>query len=227
MKRFLEPELMNDSLQVMAYSNADFSLSDSNLISSLSEFVSTKGRKDKSINLIIDLGCGPGNITELLSLRWPKSTVIGIDGSQQMIKTALERKRSKFPNVNTLNYYCFDIRDIIKSSLFENNLVDLVVSNSFLHHLHDIYSFWNITKSLGSLDVMHFHRDLRRPKSQNEARELMKLHLADAPSILKRDYYASLLAAFTVKEVKSQLEQQCLFNLQVSEIDDRYLQVCG
>jgi len=42
---------------------------------------------------IADLGCGPGNSTEALRLKWPDSTIIGLDSSPEMI----ERARQSFP----------------------------------------------------------------------------------------------------------------------------------
>ncbi|MCA8997149.1 MAG: methyltransferase domain-containing protein [Planctomycetaceae bacterium] len=38
--------------------------------------------------VIVDLGCGPGNSTQVLRARWPDANLIGIDSSHQMIASA-------------------------------------------------------------------------------------------------------------------------------------------
>ena len=43
--------------------------------------------------LIVDLGCGPGNNTELIADRWPDAFVTGIDNSPSMINAAQSRQR--------------------------------------------------------------------------------------------------------------------------------------
>jgi trans-aconitate 2-methyltransferase len=37
---------------------------------------------------IVDLGCGPGEITEMLAARWPEAETVGLDSSLDMLKKA-------------------------------------------------------------------------------------------------------------------------------------------
>jgi trans-aconitate 2-methyltransferase len=40
---------------------------------------------------VVDLGCGPGNLTETLAQRWPEAAIEAVDSSQEMVDAARER----------------------------------------------------------------------------------------------------------------------------------------
>src|SRR2546430_17681871 len=40
---------------------------------------------------VVDLGCGPGNLTETLGKRWPAATLEAFDSSPEMVAAARER----------------------------------------------------------------------------------------------------------------------------------------
>lgn len=72
--------------------------------------------------LVVDLGCGPGNTTELMSDRWPDALVIGIDNSPSMIEAALPRKRP-----GRLEFRAGDLRDWDPGAP-----VDVILANAVL-----------------------------------------------------------------------------------------------
>ena len=104
---------------------------------------------------------------------------------------------------------------------------DLIMSNSLLHHLQDPSQLWVKIKELSHAGTYVCIMDLIRPASVEEARELVRMYAAEEPEILSRDFYNSLLAAFTINEVREQLEETGFGNLEVERVSDRHLIVFG
>ena len=77
MERTVEPELMEREDQVISYAKADFSESENNLINQINNYLIKNNINLNEKDLIVDLGCGPGNISEKLSIKWPKAIVVG------------------------------------------------------------------------------------------------------------------------------------------------------
>ena len=75
--------------------------------------------------LIVDLGCGPGNSTELLVARFPQAQVIGLDSSPDMLRKARER----LPD-------CIFVQGDIATWKPDSN-TELIFSNAVLQWLPD------------------------------------------------------------------------------------------
>ena len=71
--------------------------------------------------LVVDLGCGPGNLTALLHERWPGAHVRGLDSSPEMI----ERAVAAAPAVG------FEVADL-RTWAEGTDTVDVLVSNATL-----------------------------------------------------------------------------------------------
>jgi hypothetical protein len=68
---------------------------------------------------------------------------------------------------------------------------------------------------------------LLRPESPEAAQAIVDQYATGAPSILRRDFYHSLLAAFTEDEVAAQLAELNLSRLLIDVPDDRHWVVGG
>jgi trans-aconitate 2-methyltransferase len=70
---------------------------------------------------VVDLGCGPGNLTSLLAQRWPGADVLGLDSSAEMVGRARESSPAG------LRFEVADLRE------WESDRpVDVLVSNATL-----------------------------------------------------------------------------------------------
>ena len=76
---------------------------------------------------VIDLGCGPGNLSATLAQRWPSAAVEGIDSSEAMIATARAAQGEHLPDRSRLS---FTLADIARWAPDETT--DVVVSNAAL-----------------------------------------------------------------------------------------------
>ena len=74
---------------------------------------------------IVDMGCGPGNSTELLVERWPSAAVVGLDSSPAMLAEA----RKRLPKAR------FDVADA--TSWVPEASTDLVFANAIYQWLPD------------------------------------------------------------------------------------------
>ena len=229
MERIPEPELMVEKEQVISYDEADFSEGEVNLINQINYYLLRKNISLGEKDLIVDLGCGPGNISEKLAIKWPNTEVVGIDGSKEMILRA-EYNKSISTNqkkLKNLSYICSDIKDIKSNNFLLKKRISLLVSNSLIHHITNLEDFFNTIRSLSSNITVNFHKDLKRPSDEKSALKLKKQCSTKYNEILTNDYYASLRASYTFKELKNFTLENNLSSLDVFEEGDNYLIVYG
>jgi len=225
MNRIPEPELMENPSQVKAYANADFSKSDSMVVKGLEKYLKKIGKTLNKNDLILDIACGPGNISERIAENWPFVKVVGIDGSKEMLNQAEKKLCESY--ANNLSYELIEINLIASGEKKFPVKSDVLVSNSALHHFHDPYNFWNALKKLGKKNCIHIHRDLIRPTSIHKALEIKEQYLSNSPEILKKDFYASLKASFTVDEVNQQIVNAGLSQLEAFQVDELHFEIIG
>jgi 2-polyprenyl-3-methyl-5-hydroxy-6-metoxy-1,4-benzoquinol methylase len=216
MNRILEPELMEDEAQVLAYAVADFEEENQGFLDRFREYFPefTEGH-------ILDLGCGPGDIPVRFARALPSCRITGVDASEPMIGLAgVAVKQAGL--ADRITFRCERFQGV---SLIEP--VDAVVSNSLLHHVPNPLQFWYRLRQLVKPGSPVLVMDLLRPDSPEEAQAIVDRNAAKEPEILRRDFYNSLLAAFTEDEVAAQLAEMNLSRLIVDVVDDRHWVVSG
>ena len=76
---------------------------------------------------VVDLGCGPGNLTALLADRWPGADVTGVDTSPEMIARPARADAGS----------TFEVADLRDWAARRGEPVDVLVSNATLQWLPD------------------------------------------------------------------------------------------
>lgn len=230
MERICEPELMDDPHQAQTYALADFEDSDRAFTAHILALLA--GRPSgRAVGTILDLGCGPGNISFLLAEALPHTPVLGVDGAGAMLALA-EARQGQAPERWAHLHFHQALLPLTAETLATlaapfDPPYDLIVSNSLLHHLHDPAVLWRTVRALGGPGTLVVVRDLRRPPHARALEALVAHHGAEFPPVLRRDYANSLAAAFLPEEVEAQLAAAQLGTLKVTSVDDRYLDVGG
>lgn len=218
MKRRPEPELMDSEAQTIAYAEADFEEANS----LFTEYFLRRFDDLAASGRLADLGCGPGDITIRLARALPGWNATGLDAGENMLRRARERlaREPDPPRVTFRQAYLPDSTLSLRSW-------DAVVSNSLLHHLPDPMILWESVLQLGAPGAAVQVMDLSRPGDENGAQRLVDQYAADAPEILREDFYNSLLAAYTGDEIRDQLRHAGLSHLAVEMASDRHWIVSG
>lgn len=219
MERIPEPELMDEWEQSHAYANADFSAPHDRFVELFVERF--PDLLTQSIR-VLDIGCGPADVTIRFARVVTHATVTGIDGAEAMLQLGRDALRRHSLTARVVLQRIFLPHDELPPGPF-----DAVISNAFLHHLGDPQVLWNAVRASAITGSAVFVVDLFRPDTLADARRIVDENATSEPEILQRDFFNSLCAAFSVDEVHEQLKRAGLEELQISTVSDRHFAVWG
>ncbi|MBA1149216.1 class I SAM-dependent methyltransferase [Ectothiorhodospiraceae bacterium WFHF3C12] len=210
---------MTEPEQARAYAEADFEEPNSRFLALFEQcFPGFEGE-----GYILDVGCGPGDITLRFAERYPGAVVHGVDGAAAMLDLArLEAGRRPALQGHV---------DFLQATLPDLHLPQAryaaIISNSLLHHLHQPEGLWQCVRQYARPGAPILVMDLFRPNTPDEARELVDHYAASEPEVLRKDFFNSLLAAFEPQEIRRQLQEAGLTQLTVEPCSDRHVLVHG
>jgi trans-aconitate 2-methyltransferase len=144
---------------------------------------------------ILDVGCGPGNSTQVLFEKWRNSNILGVDSSPAMI----EKARHDFP---FLQWAEMDANNLQFDKKF-----DIVFSNATIQWLPDhkkvLNDFWNVLAPGGCMAVqvpLHHQMPVSRLIEEVAAEGAWKEKLKGAFSLFTfhdPGFYYDVLTALT------------------------------
>lgn len=217
MERQPEPELMNEAEQARAYAEADFEQPHEYFVELCKQSFAGPLSGD-----VLDLGCGPADVVIRFARQFPDSRILAVDGAEAMLALGEQAVKEAGLSDNIQFHQAY----LPEHSLPEKNY-RAIISNSLLHHLQNPLVMWQTIKRYGTTHTQVFVMDLMRPRSESAARDLVEEYARNEPEVLKHDFYHSLLAAYTIGEVESQLETEGLVELNVKPVSDRHLVISG
>src|SRR5215468_9599544 len=90
--RIPEPELMDTPDQARAYSEADFAQPHQAFVDEIARrFPELHDASRLDGRTIVDLGCGPADITVRLAVAFPDCALVGVDAGPEMLRLGRDR----------------------------------------------------------------------------------------------------------------------------------------
>ena len=135
---------------------------------------------------VLDLGCGPCDISRRFVSAYPQCTIHGVDAAANMLRHA--RALNLQHNIDGRIQL---IEGQLPQVSLPQNFYHTIISNSLLHHLHNPFVLWESIQEHAKPFANIFIMDLMHPATETAAEELMTAYAADEPKILQQDFYHS------------------------------------
>jgi len=214
MQRTPEPqELMDDRAQAQAYAAANFSEANNLFIHLLHQLQPGELR-----GKALDLGCGPADIPLALLREHPELHIEAVDGAPAMLELAAHKAAAEPSLQGRLKLLC----ETLPCADLPQGRYDAIISNSLLHHLSDPNDLWLTVQHSARPNATILIMDLARPNSPLAVDTLVETYAMNEPEVLREDFRNSLHAAYTVDEVREQLAENGLQEIEVGMVSDRH-----
>ncbi|MFN4263502.1 MAG: diaminopimelate epimerase [Thioalkalivibrionaceae bacterium] len=221
---------MHDPEQATAYAAADFDAPHQAFVDLFASIFSDITAAAPLTGVVLDIGCGPGDVALRFAAAHPQCSVLGIDAASAMLDAG-RQLRQHHPAGSRLRVECRDALSPWLTPDGQPQRFATLISNSLLHHLHQPNQLWQSIKRLAyprsAGGSRFFLMDLRRPDDEASLAAMVERYAANEPEILRRDFAASLAAALRPEEVAEQLRAAGLIDLTVETYGDRHLLVFG
>jgi len=207
--RIPEPEVMDDSSEVEAYSSA---AAQSHLDKIDTTFVEHALRliKGKERGRALDIGTGPGQIVLKLARRLKLWKFVGVDRSAGMIAQAQSNLAAARDAAGRVEFHTADGNRLA----FPDAQFHLVMCNSVLHHLAEPRNLLTEMARVAKPGAAILLRDLRRP-SRLAFPLHVRWHGRHYNGEMLRLYKDSVQAAYTLAELQALLDSSPLQGAQV------------
>lgn len=210
LERVLEPEVMDSELDAHEYATFDNSVVNEQFVSRALELAPRVGR-------VLDVGTGPGDIAVLLASRAPALQILAIDLGEHMLRLARQNVARA-----GLSARVEIARIDAKESGQPPGSIDMVISNSLVHHIPEPEQLFRELKRIARPGAGLFIKDLHRPESESELSALVAKYAAGCTPYQTQTFLDSLHAALTADEVSAILQRIGWDDVRAFRCSDRH-----
>ena len=207
--RVPEPEVMDDSVEVEAYTSASaqefLDKIDDTFVEHALRLIGGKER-----GRALDIGCGPGQIVLKLARRLKLWKFVGVDRSPNMIAQARANLASVKEAAGRVEFH----EDNGNQLAFADETFDFVMCNSVLHHFAAPRNLFAEMARIAKPGAAILVRDLRRPGALAYPFHV-RWHGRRYSGTMYQLYKQSVRAAYTVPELQAMLAASPLENAHV------------
>jgi ubiquinone/menaquinone biosynthesis C-methylase UbiE len=209
--RVLEPEVMDTPAEAHAYDAMDHSDVNQRFVADLIAATAPH----LQLTRVLDLGTGTALIPIEFCRQHADVSIVGTDLAVSMLE------------VGRANVKRFQLQDRIELLLtdakrleFSDNQFPLVISNSIVHHIPEPISVLREAVRIAGRAV--FFRDLMRPESERQLRELVSTYAGGESDHAKSMFEDSLRAALSLEEMRNLVTSLGLAAASVAATSDRH-----